>query len=104
MTNAPPPVCAASAGVARISAGPVELSVAFHFARPSSRVRKANRNDCTPRDRKPDLPNLIAAVCDALIGIGYADDRQVVRIRAGKYESAGPPRTEITVKALEVKP
>lgn len=37
--------------------------------------------------RKPDIDNVVKAVCDALNGYAYRDDTQVVEIAAAKYYS-----------------
>lgn len=48
--------------------------------------------------RRPDLDNVIKVVLDALNGIAYADDAQVVRLEARKeYAADGVERLEICV-------
>lgn len=73
---------------------PTELTVSFYFSRPPSVPKKRIAHVV-----KPDLDKLVRAVKDALKGIVYHDDSQVVRIKAGK-DYGSPERTEITVKAL----
>lgn len=59
--------------------GPVLVSFVFRFpisvhgTRP---VRYAKHN--TPRAQRPDLDNLEKQICDALNGVAWADDSQVV--------------------------
>lgn len=59
--------------------GPVLLSIVFRFpvapggTRP---VRYAKHN--TPRAQRPDLDNLEKQICDALNGVAWHDDAQVV--------------------------
>lgn len=65
--------------------GPVSLRVAFYVPRPKS----------TRRDRptvKPDLDKLLRATLDALTGIAFGDDAQVVVVSASKdyADAAGP--------------
>lgn len=52
-------------------AGPVELSVSFNFKRPKKPVHDAHII-------KPDGSNLFKFVEDALTGIFWVDDRQVI--------------------------
>lgn len=59
---------------------PVELRLDFVMPRPSS----APKRSTPPAIRMPDLDKLIRAVGDALTGIAWADDAQVVGIRATK--------------------
>lgn len=93
---------AIDAGAERIN-GPVELCVsAFHeIPRSWSRVKRAQAIDGTIRPTGPrdDLDNCLKAVGDALNGIAYADDGQVVEIIASRHYSA-EPRVFVTVKPL----
>lgn len=73
---------------------PAELSVRFYFSRPPSIPKKRSAHVV-----KPDLDKLVRAVKDALKGIVYQDDSQVVKLDA-KKEYGAPERTEITVRAL----
>ena len=56
--------------------GAVTLNVIFQYQRP----KKAPEH----KTGRPDLDNLIKGVMDALNGILWLDDAQVVRIHAGK--------------------
>ena len=47
---------------------------------------------------KPDADNIIKAVADALNGVAYTDDTQVVEVFARKYYSDSP-RIEIYIEA-----
>ena len=57
---------------------PVSLTLGFFFKRVS---------------RRPDIVNLIMAVCDALQGVAYEDDGQIVHLQAQKLQSS-PPQGE----------
>jgi crossover junction endodeoxyribonuclease RusA len=58
---------------------PIGVSVSVALPRPKSLPRKQ-----ASHVKKPDLDKLIRAVLDALTGIGYEDDSQVVMIDAIK--------------------
>lgn len=45
-----------------------------------------------------DLDNIVKCVLDALNGVCYVDDKQIVTIRANKYWTMESPRVEITLK------
>ncbi len=64
---------------ARVS-GPVELEVMFYLDRPSS-ISKTQRPQPTVA---PDLDKLVRGVGDALTGVVYDDDSQVIRCLAWK--------------------
>lgn len=52
-----------------------------------------------PHGRVPDLSNLIKAAEDALNGIAWVDDRQVVGVEAWRYVSKEEPeRLEVEIK------
>lgn len=62
--------------------GPVELRLAFFFALAQPPRERAWRVT------KPDLDNLVKATADALNGIAWGDDAQVVRLVASKLVAA----------------
>lgn len=71
-------------------AGPVAVVLAFAMPRPKSHYR-TGRNAHLLRDTapaypagRPDLDKLERAILDALSGIAWLDDSQVVTISAGK--------------------
>ncbi len=81
--------------------GPLELSVRIYRPIPSGMSKKraaaAERGEIRPTT-KPDLDNYLKAIKDALKGICWRDDSQVVAYREpfGKYYSA-KPRVEVDV-------
>ena len=75
-------------------AGAVQVTVSFYLPRPKT-VR-----DIYPV-KKPDLDKLIRCVGDALTGVAYTDDNQVVSIAAQKRYAAFTPSTSILVTAAE---
>lgn len=89
-------------------AGPVSLSVQFYLPRPRGHFG-TGRNEALLRPGapmypavKPDLDKLVRAVGDALTGVVWRDDAQVVVIEAReRYCSAGEvPGTEICVREM----
>ena len=59
--------------------GPITVTCCFTLPRPKSRPKRE-----TAPDRKPDLDRLVRAALDALTGIAWFDDAQVVRCLAEK--------------------
>ena len=49
-----------------------------------------------------DLDNRLKVLIDALRGIAYADDKQIVEIHARRFEDKTNPRAEVRI--YEVKP
>jgi Holliday junction resolvase RusA-like endonuclease len=78
--------------------GPVDVEIAFHFARPKSHLSRAGElRPSAPAHMttRPDLDKLTRAVLDALTGIAWHDDSQVCAYRASKFY--GPPHTAIAI-------
>lgn len=86
--------------------GPVVLTVSFYLQRPkghmgSGRVSQLHARAGAPAwpAVKPDSTKLLRAVEDALIGIAFHDDAQVVEQLARKRYDV-TPRAEISVRML----
>ena len=71
---------------------PVEVSITFTFAKPRSKPKRVIH--CTV---KPDIDKTCRAVLDALSGVAFQDDAQVVQIIARKRYGS-PEQTEVTVR------
>jgi Holliday junction resolvase RusA-like endonuclease len=88
----------ADAGYSDLFAGrhvPVSVAITFWYAKPPS-VPKKREQMCV----KPDLDKICRSTFDALTGIIFADDSQVVQLIAGKLYGL-PERAEITVTRLQ---
>ena len=70
---------------------PITLTLDFYFQRPKSAPKKRTANTV-----KPDVDKLARACLDALTGIVYQDDAQVVAVTARKHYGL-PERCEIEV-------
>jgi Holliday junction resolvase RusA-like endonuclease len=66
----------------------IRLEASFFFARPKS----SKANDKTT---KPDLSKLVRCLEDAMTGIIYEDDSQIVEIHC--FKGFGQPRVEVRV-------
>lgn len=73
---------------------PVSIAMTFVFTRPPSIPKKRLQMAV-----KPDIDKLCRSALDAMTGILFVDDGQVVQITAGKLYGA-PERVEITIEAL----
>lgn len=80
--------------------GPVRLTViAFNEIPPSwSRKRAAEARTEVHDQRKPDIDNLVKLVMDALNGIAWADDKQVVELLAAKRVDDGGARLMLRIE------
>lgn len=77
--------------------GPVRLTIRFVLTRPKSLPKKT-----TDHTKRPDLDKLIRGATDALTGVIWKDDSQVVSILASKVYAgtdADAPRAEFVIQA-----
>lgn len=80
-------------------ADPVGLDVEFHMPIPKSTSKKkadAMRNGKLYHMKKPDLDNLVKLVKDAMNGVFWLDDKQVVVMTVTKKYS-DTPRTDVVM-------
>lgn len=87
--------------------GPVEVVLRFRLQRPKGEpthrgLGKARHPIRTWPDRRPDLDKLERAVLDALTGVVFADDSQVVRLDASK--DWGDPGVAVEIRRYEGDP
>lgn len=75
---------------AALLAGPLTLLVRFYLPRPKSLAKRH-----VEPVKKPDLSKLVRAIEDALSGVIWHDDAQVVQITASKHY--GTPGATIVV-------
>ena len=75
--------------------GPVEIDIAFELVRPKS--RKSAKAHTT----RPDIDKLARGTLDAMKGIIYRDDSQIVSLRLWKSYAKTSPGARITVSGAE---
>lgn len=61
--------------------GPVNVVITFTMPRPKT----APKRTTPPATKRPDLDKLTRAVLDALTGITFTDDSQVIALRCSKH-------------------
>lgn len=90
-------LCALDAisGTEGITDGPVGVHIDFFFAKPKSTAKRVIH-----KITKPDVDKLLRGILDALAGVLFRHDAQVVSARVTKQFGI-PERAEITVRSLE---
>lgn len=82
--------------------GYLKLSIDMYFKVPKSDTKKNKElklaNILRP-SKKPDIDNVIKLILDALNGVAYVDDVQVIELSARKFYS-DTPRVEVTIDTL----
>jgi len=71
--------------------GPVYLRADFYFDKP-----KSTKKSVTHKTTKPDIDKLVRSVSDALTGVVFGDDSQIVQMDITK-RFGSPARVEIRV-------
>lgn len=80
---------------------PLKLSLCIYMPIPKSWTKKKREEyDGKYHDKKPDQDNIIKAVCDAMNGIVYTDDRLIVEYGNIKKVYSIKPRVEIKLEVL----
>lgn len=69
----------------------VEIWAFYPIPKRTSKVKREKMCDMELRPtKKPDLDNVAKIVCDALNGVAYKDDSQIVDLKVHKYFSETP--------------
>ncbi len=76
--------------------GPISIDLRFLMPRPVSLPKKVVHHT-----KKPDCDKLVRAILDALKGIIWSDDSQVVEIRAQKFYAREAERPGVSVIVKE---
>ena len=89
-------------GKPRKHSGPVEIVVNAWFPRPKAKTWKTKPMPAYRHTRKPDADNVLKAVLDALNGVAWVDDAQIVTATVRKFVCSGEcvPRVEISIKEV----
>lgn len=89
---------------ANFSEQPLEVCITAYFSVPKSKSKRQKSlmlsNTLYPV-KKPDCDNIAKIICDALNGIAYKDDSQIVRLNIVK-KYADTPSVEVEIKTIEI--
>lgn len=75
----------------------VNLDVPCSFSR--KKKAAAVRHELFPTV-KPDADNIAKTICDALNGIAYTDDKQIVSLAVNKFYTDGAPFTAVRIQEV----
>lgn len=94
-----------TSGTTRYKTEPVCVTIIAYYRIPTSITKKVRERieagDEKPT-KKPDADNIAKIIMDALNGLAYQDDRQVVALTVLKeYAKGTEPRVEVTVSKYE---
>lgn len=87
-----------AAGGADMGSAPIAVTIDVMRELPGSRPKRVG---CEPDTFKPDVDNVAKGVMDALNGVAYADDSQVVSLCVLKCDrTRNPTRMRVTVTEM----
>lgn len=84
--------------------GPVDVFITAHFEIPKSWSKKKQEEGRFGRiypAKKPDADNIAKMICDALNGLAYKDDAQVVNLHVSKVYTDRLPYVKVIIAGLE---
>ncbi len=86
--------------------GPLKLTACFFMPRPKGHYGKRGLRPSSPPfpDKKPDLSKLVRALEDAMTGIVYGDDAQIVLYDVSKLYAGNrvpPPGVSVTIEVVD---
>ena len=79
---------------------PIEMYITAYFPVPKSTTKKDReriRNKELFPMKKPDIDNIVKVICDALNGIAYHDDKQVVKLEVRKLYTEDEPKVVVAL-------
>lgn len=82
---------------------PLEVDITAYFPIPKSTTKKTREliELCQYYPtKKPDADNIAKVVCDALNGIAYTDDTQVVDLRVRKRFTESEPKVTVSIREM----
>ena len=82
---------------------PLEIVINVYFEIPKSATKKAREQmilGYVRPTKKPDADNLMKTICDALNGLCFQDDSQIVEATINKWYAV-EPKAEITIREKE---
>lgn len=82
--------------------GAIKMTISAFYLIPKSFSKKKEQSALLDEIKpltKPDLDNIAKVVCDALNGVAYDDDKQIVEMCINKYYSLNP---KVIVEIAEV--
>lgn len=85
---------------------PLQMEINAYFDIPKSASKKQReemiKGERTPT-KKPDADNIAKVICDALNGVAYKDDTQIVSLHIRKIYAADEPRVTVSICQLNGK-
>lgn len=82
---------------------PLSVQIIAHYGIPKSTTKKDRALIADYKllpTKKPDTDNIAKIVCDALNGVAYGDDAQIVRLFVSKDYTVHEPSVEVMIEQV----
>ena len=80
---------------------PIDITIEAYFSIPKSYSKKKKQLISESKlfpTKKPDADNIIKVICDALNGVAYHDDKQIVSCKCRKLYTFTEPYVSVTIQ------
>lgn len=83
---------------------PLAVYITAFYPIPASTTKKDRQLICTGRlfpTKKPDADNIAKVICDALNGVAYGDDTQIIKLSIVKVYTEKHPRVQVYIEEFK---
>lgn len=83
---------------------PLAMCITAYYPIPASTTKKDRQLIATGKllpTKKPDVDNVAKVICDALNGVAYGDDTQIIKLVVLKAYTEGQPRVQVYIEEIE---
>ena len=83
---------------------PLAVSITAFYPIPASTSKKDRQLICSGKlfpTKKPDADNIAKVICDALNGVAYGDDTQIIKLAVLKAYTEGQPRVQVCIEEIK---
>lgn len=83
---------------------PLAVYITAFYPIPASTTKKDRQLICSGKlypTKKPDADNIAKVICDALNGVAYGDDTQIIKLEVLKAYTERQPRVEVYIEEIK---
>ena len=83
---------------------PLAVYITAFYPIPASTTKKDRQLICSGKlypTKKPDADNIAKVICDALNGVAYGDDTQIIRLLVQKAYTEEQPRVVVCIEEIK---
>lgn len=94
----------AQANVKWLNKEPLAMYITAYYPIPKSTTKKDRQLICSGKlypTKKPDADNVAKVICDALNGVAYGDDTQIIKLSILKAYTEEQPRVQVFIEEIK---